>query len=126
MKKILLCLGVVLIVGWSSCGAQKMNVKFTFTNASNHPLNWVTLEAGKGKGEMTAGILSPGISSTEWDVDWSKAPNEAKLTFIDDKTRQKYAIPLSLTNINAQVRSGQCRAITLRILDYDKAEVLCK
>ena len=101
-----------------------MNVKFTFTNASNHALDWVKLLGGQG--EFRAGILSPGISSTEWDVDWSSAPSEAKLTFVDDKTRQRYTIPLSLTNVNQQVRSGKCREITIRILDYDKAEAVCK
>jgi len=124
MKTIALGLSLLLTAAWSSCTPEKMNVKFVFTNASTHPLNWVTLEVGKG--EFTAGVLPQGVSKTELDVNWSSAPKDAKLTFIDDTTRQKYSIPISLTNVNEQVRLGKCRAIVLRILDYDKAEIVCQ
>lgn len=124
MRTVLVGVALVLLAGCSCVQQKKMYVKTVFTNASTHPLNWVTLDAGER--ELTVGILSPGISATLLDVGWSKAPDQAKLTFIDDKTRKNYSIPVSLTNVNQQVRSGKCREVTIRILDYDKAEIACK
>jgi hypothetical protein len=53
-------------------------------------------------------------------------PAQAKLTFIDDQTRQAYSINVSLKEADARVHSGQCKRVAIRILGYDKAEVVCK
>ena len=95
-----------------------------FTNASPHDLDWVTLEGGER--ELSVGVLVRGGRATMYDINWPKLPDLSKLTFKDEKTRKNYTVPLSLTNINQQVRSGKCKEVTIRILDYDKAEIVCQ
>lgn len=79
-----------------------------------------------GENKFSVGVLIPNKSSTYFDTGWSKVPDQISLHFVDEKDRRPYVIPLSLTNVNQQVRSGKCREVTIRILDYDKAEAICK
>jgi hypothetical protein len=74
---------------------------------------------------VPGGILSPGISSTAVSVKWPNLPN-AKIIFIDRQTRKPYNIEISFASINERILSGKCRQVTIRILDYDKAEVNCE
>ena len=74
---------------------------------------------------FSAGVLSISIFSTYLDLRWPNVPTGI-LTFVDDKTRQPYKIILSFAEVNPKIQSGQCQEITTSILDYDKAEVICR
>jgi hypothetical protein len=124
MKTFLLGLLVVSLFGCSMDHEKVTAVTFDFANDSIHPLNWAKFVIGDR--ELSAGILGPGISKTTLDVPWSKMPDQAKVTFIDDKTRQSYAIIVSLVELNKRVQAGSCKTVTLRIVDYDKAEISCE
>jgi hypothetical protein len=76
--------------------------------------------------KKSAGILIPNAESVTREVPWGKAPDKAMVTFLDDKTRKPYKIPVSLADVNAKVSSGECKRVTIRILDYEKADVSCK
>lgn len=90
-------------------------------NTSTHKLDWVRV-VWDGP-TFSAGILSAGAFSTDIDLRWPFVAN-AKLTFLDYKTRQRNNIEISLEAINKEIQSGRCRAVTIRILDHDKAEVV--
>jgi hypothetical protein len=103
-------------------GTQPATVDLSLKNNSNKDLDWVELQWSGP--DVPGGILSPGISKTAIGVQWPYLP-AAKLTFIDGKTRQPYTIDVQFTAANDQIRQGNCRNVTLRILDYDKADVVC-
>ena len=100
-----------------------MYVTFTFSNTSPKELNGVKLEcAGK---VLRAGILVPAGDKTIFDVRWPDVAS-GKVTFIDMGTKLPYSIDLSLDVVNEQVRTGKCKHVTLRILSYEKAEIVCE
>ncbi len=125
MKTIILGLVLLVLIGCSQMGAKRAFVTMEVVNISSKPLDWVTVVAGDRQ-LFSAGILIPNAPATHLDYVWSNMPDQAKLTFIDDQTRQPYSIEISLKDANARVLSGQCKRVTIRILDYDKAEVVCK
>lgn len=102
---------------------REMIVQATITNASTNVLDWVDVE-WEGP-SMAAGILSPGISKTILDFHWPNLP-KAKVTFIDKKTRKPYSINVSFESVNKKIQSGECHRVTIRILSYEKAEVICE
>ena len=118
---IILLLLIAAAVGCQEKGLKSMIVDITLSNNSTNTLDWVTLN-WQGP-EVPGGILSPGITSTAIDVEWPNLTS-ATLNFVDKKTRQPYAIELSLAEVNKLVVSGKCHSILIRILSYDKAEVV--
>ena len=118
---------VVLLWGMTACKPESeskpkpISIEASFKNGSAHDLDWVRMKwAGP---DFSAGILSIGVFATTLDLNWPNVPT-GTLTFVDEKTRQRFDIALSFQSINEQIKSGGCRAITIRILDYDKAEVV--
>lgn len=117
---------VTLLFGAIACKPESKTksifIEASFRNRSGHDLDWVRIKwAGP---DFSAGILSTGVSATTLDLKWPDVPS-GTLTFVDDKTRQPFSIALSFASINEQIKSGGCRAITILILDYNKAEVVC-
>ena len=98
-------------------------IETTIANASTNDLDWVRLKWEAP--DMSAGILSQGISTTILDFPWPNL-SRATLTFVDDKTRQRYSINLSFDAANEKIRSQKCHRVTIRILSYEKAEVVCE
>ncbi len=96
-------------------------IETSIENASIHDLDWVRV-AWDGP-SFSAGILRVGTFSTDVHLKWPFIPN-ARLTFVDDKTRERHSIDLSLKAMNEEIQAGRCRAVTIRILDHDKAEVV--
>ena len=125
MKPTIVGLVLLALIGCSQFGRHKYFVTVDVINASTNYLNWVKLKDGDRQ-LFSAGILVPTAEKTSLDYVWSKMPEEAKLTFIDDQTRQSYNINVSLKEADARVHSGQCKRVTIRILGYDKAEIVCK
>jgi len=125
MKPTIVVLVLLALIGCSQFGRHKFFVTVDVVNASSNYLNWVKLKDGDRQ-LFSAGIMIPKSEATSLDYVWSKMPEEAKLTFIDDHTRQPFSINISLKEANARVLSGQCKRVAIRILSYDKAEVVCK
>ena len=124
MKPIAVGLVLLALMGCSQLGRRKVFVTVEVTNVSSNYLNWVELNDGDRQ-LLSEGILIPTARGIHLDYLWSKMPEEAKLTFID-QTRQSYSINVSLKEANARVLSGQCKRVVIRILSYDKVEVVCK
>jgi hypothetical protein len=120
-------LGLVLLalIGCGQMGRRKVFVTVDVVNVSSNHLNWVKLKDGDRQ-LFSAGVMIPNTEKTSLDYVWSNMPAQAKLTFIDDQTRQAYSINVSLKEADARVHSGQCKRVAIRILGYDKAEVVCK
>jgi hypothetical protein len=118
-------LSLFALIGCGQMGRRKVFVTVDVVNVSSNYLNLVKLKDGDRQ-LLSEGILSPTIQSTSLDYVWSNMPKEAKLTFIDHHTRQPYSINVSLKEADARVHSGQCKRVTIRILSYDRAEVVCK
>ena len=118
---------LVVLVLFCSFGCQSKNpvrtVNITLRNDSTNDLDWVKLE-WNGPG-VPGGILSRGIGSTSVGVEWISVET-AKLTFVDDKTREPYSIQVSLSEINKEVLSGKCNHVTIRILSYSNADAVCE
>ena len=125
MKPIAIGLVLLALMGCNQFGRHKLFVTVDVVNVSSNYLNWVKLKDGDRQ-LFSTGIMIPTAESTALDYVWSKMPEEAKLTFIDHHTRQPYSINVSLEDVNSRVLSGQCKRVTIRILSYDKAEVVCK
>ena len=125
MKTIISGLVLLALVGCSQTFHKKTFVTMEIANAFSKPLDWVKVVAGDRQ-LFSAGILIPASEKTHLDYVWSNMPNQARVTFVDEQTRQRYNIDIVLTEANAKVLSGQCKRVTIRILDYDKAEVVCK
>lgn len=98
-------------------------VNISIENASTNALNGVELD-WKGPA-VSAGILSPGITSTDLSVPWPNVVS-ARIDFIDNKTRKPYVIEVSLSAANEQVNAGGIQKVTFRILSYDNAVVVCE
>ena len=114
----------IALMGCASGEARKLGeIEFVFTNSSAHDLDWVRLD-WEGP-SVSAGIMKSGANATRLDTPWPDI-SKAKLTFVDDQTRQRYNIDVSFTEANAQIRAHKCHRITLRILGYDKAGVVCE
>ncbi|MDB6111263.1 MAG: hypothetical protein JWR69_3013 [Pedosphaera sp.] len=109
--------------GCNGIKPQNRTVTATIANASTHELNGVRFECS-GR-YLRAGILSPNIDATIFDVSWPTA-TDVKVTFIDRQTRRPYSISISLVSVNEQVQAGKCHHVTIRILDYNKAEAVCE
>lgn len=127
MRYVILLLTLITFVGCSSgCKATQkkdMYVTFTFANTSPKELNGVKLECADKV--LRAGILVPTGDKTIFDVRWPDVAS-GKVTFIDMETEHPYSIDLSLDVVNKQVRAGKCKHVKLRILSYDKAEIVCE
>jgi hypothetical protein len=102
---------------------QSKEVTFTFRNGSEHALDWVYLEDAKI--DPIGGVLLPGVFKTTGGLAW-KNDETAKLTFVDRKTRQPYAISLSFKEANKAIKAGTCDHVIVTITDYDKAVVTCE
>jgi hypothetical protein len=125
MKK----LGYVLVLGYAivsqSCinaSSKNVTIEASLENSSAHDVDWVRME-WEGP-QFSAGILRIGIFKTDVSLRWPFVQT-GRLTFVDYTTRRRYNVDISFTAINEKVRSGDCRAITIRILDYDKVEIVC-
>lgn len=124
MKNLLFLLICMYVGGCSNLSGKDHMVNLRFVNASTNMLNWVSLEEGIRK--RYVGVLAPGADSLCYSVGWKNIPDQMKITFIDDKTRKHYFIDLSFKNVNEQVSNGKCKEVRISILDYTKAEVICK
>jgi len=124
MRAFILCLTLLVVVtGCPEKQEKSMTVDITLRNCFSNALDWVEL---KWNGPyVPGGILSPGIESTTVGAEWTNI-SSAKLTFVDKTTRKPYSIDLSFPQINERVLSGKCHDIEIRILSYDKADVICK
>ena len=125
MKLMIVGLGLLALVSCSQMGRKTAFVTVEVANVSSNYLNWVELNDGDRQ-LLSEGILIPTARGIHLDYVWSKMPAQAKLTFIDDQTRQSYSIDVLLKDADARVLSSQCKRVTIRILSYDKAEVVCK
>jgi hypothetical protein len=123
MRPLFLFLALMMVIGCNNDQPKNKLVNITLRNSSSNALDWVKLD-WKGS-YVPGGILSPGIGSTAVSVEWPVVSN-AKITFVDGKTRKPYGLEVSFASINEQVRTGRCHQVTIRILDYDKAEVICE
>ena len=123
IRYIIILLAVLAVTGCNELRTQHTTVTATIANSSTNNLDWVDVEWNGSS--MSAGILSPGISQTIVNFEWPFLPN-AKVTFIDKITRQSYSIQISFASANERIKSGKCREVTIRILSYDKAEVVCE
>src|SRR5438045_3685617 len=94
----------VCLMALAGCGTRtnKMVVDLTLKNDSTNALDWVTLD-WKGP-YVPGGIIIPGAFTSSLNVTWPRLPG-AKLTFVDDKTRKPYALAVSFSAVNEQVRA---------------------
>ena len=122
-RYVIILLVVLAVTGCNELRTQHTTVTVTITNSSTNTLDWVDVE-WKGP-YMAQGILSPGISKGILDLEWPFLP-DAKITFIDEITRNHYSIPISFESANERIKSGKCREVIIRILSYEKAEVVCE
>jgi hypothetical protein len=98
-------------------------LNISLLNASTNALDWVEL---KWNGpDVPGGVLPPGIRKTTLSVEWIYVPS-ARVTFVDDKTRKRYNIDVSLKALNQLLEAGDYREITFRIQTYDKVDVTCE
>ena len=125
MKIIILGLALIALVGCRHMFHKETFVTVGLVNMSDKKLVGTKLSAADRQ-LFSAGLMSPNAESTHLDYSWSNMPDQAKLSFLDYETRKSYSIEVSLTDVNAHVLSGKCKQVTIRILDYDKAEVACK
>jgi hypothetical protein len=117
---------LALLVGPAGCESKQPKTTTVDIELSNNSINALDQVELVWQGPyVPGGILSPGISSTALGVEWPNLAS-AKLTFIDKTTRTPYTIELSFPEINQKALSGKCHDVTIRILSYDKAEVVCK
>jgi len=117
---------LVILATMAGCHARQptsMVVDISLSNNSTNAIDWLKL---KWNGPyVPGGILPPEVSKTTVNAEWPNV-STAKLTFVDEKTRKPYVIDLSFPEVNEQVRAGKCHDVTIRILSYDKADVICK
>jgi hypothetical protein len=113
-------LGIFICFACGGCFATKTIVKAAIINKSQHDLDWVRVE-WKGP-YFSGGVMSKDKFVMYMDLVWPYA-TDGTLTFVDDTTRTRYRIPVSFAAINERIRSGSVRAVTVRILDYDRAAV---
>ncbi len=108
----------------TSCTATRVKtVEFTFKNESPHKLNWVSLK--EAKISPIGGVLSPGVFKTTVDQAWRNDAG-AVVTFIEFETQKPHSIPISFSEVNKRIQTGQCQRVVVTILDYDKATVRCE
>lgn len=119
----LLAIALLHLLGCSEQNTPDPVVNISLENKSPRALDWVRLE-WEGP-DVPGGVLSVGVSKTSVGVDWPNLES-ATITFVDEESRTRYTIAVTLAQVNQQVRKGECQHITFRILDYDKAEVTCK
>ena len=122
-RYIIILLAVLAVTGCNELRTQHATVMVTITNSSTNNLDWVDVEWSGPY--MAAGVLPPGISKTIGGLPWPNLPS-AKITFIDEITRKPYVIDVSFASVNEQKQSGKCHHVTIRILSYHKAEVVCE
>ncbi len=121
-------IGVLLALALAVCGgchsqqAKNRRVSFSFANLSSNTVDSVEL-VWEGP-PISAGTLAPQVYKTILRLTWPDVP-KAKLRFVDDKTGQLHTIDLSFKRVNERVRTGKCRYVTLQILDFDRAEIIC-
>jgi hypothetical protein len=114
---------LMAVVGCNKSQPKNRVVNITLQNASSNALDWVKIEWAGPK--VPVGILPEGGIATSVSVEWPSVRG-AKITFVDDKTRKPYSVVVSFSSANERVRSGQCHHVTIRILDYAKADVICE
>jgi hypothetical protein len=123
LTKWVLSLCLLVLAGCSHLPPQRAFVTAGVVNVSTTPLDWVKVFSGERQ-LLSVGILIPNASSTSLDYVWWKMPDLATITFVDDQTRQRYNVEISLREANARVEAGTCKRVTIRILSYDRAEVV--
>ena len=122
-RYIIILLAVLAVTGCNELRTQHTTVTATITNSSTNNLDWVDVEWNGPY--MAAGVLPPGISKTIGGLPWPNLPS-AKIIFIDEITRKSYSIQISFASVNERIKSGKCREVIIRILSYEKAEVVCE
>lgn len=123
LTKWVLGLWLLASAGCSHLPPQRAFVTASVVNVSTAPLDWTKIVAGDRQ-LLSVGILIPNASSTYLDYVWWKMPESATITFVDDQTRQRYNVEISLREANARVEAGTCKRVTIRILSYERAEVV--
>jgi hypothetical protein len=126
MRNALISLSVgVLLILIIGCNSQPKpaTVEFLFMNKTQHDLDRATLDSGVQ--QISVGFLAADGDKSIFGQSWSMG-DKANVTFIDEKTEQPYSIDVSLTEVNELVKAGKCRAVTVSILDYNKAEITTK
>jgi uncharacterized protein YceK len=127
MRYMLIALMLLVISGCGSgCSGTKpkaMHVNVTFANTSTNELVGVKIEC-LGR-DLDAGILIRGGDATILDVPWPNA-SSGKIMFIDRLTQKPYSIDVSLVSVNERIKAGKCKGVVIRILNYDKGEVVCE
>jgi hypothetical protein len=111
----------VMMFGCQNRTATTRTVNITIQNSSTNDLDLVELQ-WQGP-YIPGGSIPPGASKTSLDVPWPKLDG-AKLSFTDDKSRQSNSIDLSFAEINKQVDSGLCRTVVIRIVSFQKVEIV--
>jgi len=111
----------MMMFGCQNQAANTKTVNVVISNSSTNDLNLVELN-WQGP-DIPAGVMPLGISKTSIGVEWPKLES-AKLTFVNEKTREPYSIDLSFAEINKQIDSGSCRTVVIRIVSFQKAEVV--
>ena len=115
------CAVAMLVFGCQNQHANDHAVDVTIENSSTNDLTWVELQ-WQGP-YVPAGVMASGNSKTALGTPWPNLEG-AKLSFLDEKTRQSNNLDLSFVDINKQIGLGKCRAVTIRIVSFTNAEVL--
>jgi hypothetical protein len=123
MRSLFLFLSLIIFLGCHKPPPKLMSVDISLRNNSTNELRWVEL-VWNGP-YLTGGAFSPGTEKTALQAPW---PNilKGKITFIDATTRKPYTVEVPFSSVNEKIRSGDCKKVTIRILDYDKADVVCE
>jgi hypothetical protein len=114
------------LVAAAGCNSNKSKpaiLDISLKNCSSNALDWVELKwAGP---YVPGGILSPGISSTAVGVQWPNVPS-GTIHFVDERTRKPYNIDVSFSIVNERLQSEKHHDVTIRILNYEKADAVCE
>jgi hypothetical protein len=121
MKQTFIVVLAFLILAMS-CKDEQSVVSVSLANSSSNALDWVDLEWNSPA--VIGGALRSGIDKTSLGVKWPKSP-KGSVTFIDERTRQKYRIDLEFSIINGEISSGKCRDVAIDIRSYTNAVVRC-
>ena len=118
-----LSLWMLLLAGCSHTPPRRAFVTVDVRNESHVPLDWVKVFSGERQ-LFYSGILIPNTEKTRLDYVWWKMPDLATITFVDEQTRQRFNVEISLSEANARVEGGTCKRVTIRILSYERADVV--
>jgi hypothetical protein len=96
-------------------------VDVSLKNVSTNALDWVKLKWPGS--DIPGGILSPGISATTLSVKWPYSTN-ATITFVDDKTRERFNVSVSLVDINLLLHQGGVKKVIFAIQSYSNVNLV--